>query len=210
MHTHFCSCKELPEEDFCLTLLASDHFAPSTSEISANPSDLNDEISQINELMEFTTCGELLNTLNCLVKYPACSTDTEKLIPICDTQCLQIDVQIKQCLINLEDKIPGSDFLLVKNLLRSIECDEAETYYNFPFQYIETNSTNCLMLSKLYCVCIYVRYVCTYTYVYTIARYVHADIHLRMIINTACVFFLKHLDLIQTALMIQVSIHTYT
>ena len=149
LHTYLYSCKELPEEDFCFTLLPSNHFAPGTSEISANPSDLNDEISQINELMEFTTCGELLNTLNCLVKYPACSADTKKLIPICDTQCLLIDVQIKQCLINLEDKFPGSDFPLVKNLLRSIECDEAETYYNFPFQYIEANSTNCLMLSKL-------------------------------------------------------------
>ena len=127
----------------------TDHFAPGTLWISANHNDLNDEIRQINELMEFTTCGELLNTLNCVVRYPACSTDTEKLIPICQSQCLLIDVQIKQCLINLEDNFPGSDFPLVKNLLRSIECDEAGTYYNFPFQYIEANSSNCLMLSKL-------------------------------------------------------------
>ena len=147
--TYLRSCRELPQEDFCSTLLTFEHFAPGTLWISANPYDLNDEIRQINELMEFTTCGELLNALNCVVRYPACSNDTEKLIPICQSQCLLMDVQIKQCLIDLEDNLSGSEFPLVKNLLSSIECDETETYYNFPLRYVETNSTNCIMLSKL-------------------------------------------------------------
>ena len=146
----YLSCRELPQEQFCSTLLTNDHYAPGASWIGANPDDLNDEISQINELMEFAVCGELLSTLNCMVRYPVCDTNTEMLIPICEPQCLLIDAQIKQCSFNLENNFPGSEFPLVKNLFNSIECDEPDTYYNFPLLYIETNSTKCLTISKLY------------------------------------------------------------
>ena len=145
---HTCSCKELPQEQFCSSQLTDHvHYAPGTLWTSADPNDLNDEIRQINELIEFALCGELLNKLNCIVRYPSCSNETEKLIPICESQCLQIDVQIKQCLILLEDNFPRLNFPLVNSLLSSIECDEPETYYYFPLKHIETNSTNCLMLS---------------------------------------------------------------
>ena len=143
------NCKELPQEDFCSTMVSSTQYATGTLEISANHNDLNDEIRQINELMEFTTCGELLNTLNCVVRYPACSTDTENIISICRSQCLLIDVQIKQCLLHLQNSnLLTSDFPLVESLLNSVECEEPQTYYNFWRQYIENNSSNCVMLSK--------------------------------------------------------------
>ena len=142
------NCKELPQDDFCYTMVSSTHYAIGTLEINANPSDLNDEISQINELMEFTTCGELLNTLNCVIRYPACSTDTENIIPICDTQCLQIDVHIKQCLLDLQNSnLFISNFPLVESLLTSVECEEPQTYYDFWRQYVDSNSSNCVLLS---------------------------------------------------------------
>ena len=125
------------------------HYATGTLRINANPNDLDNEISLINELMEFSRCGELLNTLNCVIRYPACSADTENLIPICDTQCLLIDVLIKQCLLDLQNSnLPLSDFPLVDSLLSSVECEESQTYYDFWRRYVDNNSSNCILLSK--------------------------------------------------------------
>ena len=148
-YNYISNCKELPTEDVCSTVVTTTQYAIGTPEITVNPDDLNDEIRQINELIEFALCGELLNTLNCVVRYPACSVNTEKLIPICESQCLQIDVQIKQCLLNLqESNLPPSEFPLVHNLLNSIDCLEPNTYYNFGRRYIENNLTDCINLSK--------------------------------------------------------------
>ena len=85
--------------------------------------------------------------LNCVIKYPACSADTQKLIPICQSQCPLIDIHIAKCSLDLLN----SDFPLVKKLLNLFECDDPDTYYNFPPRYIdsEANLTECLMLSKL-------------------------------------------------------------
>lgn len=166
----FCSCIKLPKQDYCSTLLTNHHYAPGTLWISSNHSDLNDEIRQINELTDFTRCGELLNTLNCVIRHPACSANTKKLVSICHSQQLTINFQIKLCLLHLEDSgVHSSDFPLVKNLLNSVDCVDPETYYNFPLQYVETNSTNCLMLSKFntYLVHMYYRWLCSLLCTYT-------------------------------------------
>ena len=139
---HVNSCVDSPQ-DFCSTILPSTHYAPSTSWITTNPDDLEKEIMR---LPESGTCTELIKTLNCVVKYPACSTDTQKLIPICQSQCPQINIQIARCSLDLV----SSDFILVKRLLNSFGCYDPNSYYNFPSRYIniETNTTECLMLSK--------------------------------------------------------------
>lgn len=84
-----------------------------------------------------------------MTRFPACSDSMTTIVPICESQCLMIDLQIAQCLLYLEHNMLNQDFSLVVDLLRKIECDEPETYYNFPPQYFETNSSECLMLSKL-------------------------------------------------------------
>ena len=143
----FSNCKEL-NEDFCSTVITSTHYATGTLEINADHNDLNNEIRQINELMEFAYCGDLLNTLNCVVRYPACSHETENIIPICQSQCLEIDVKIKQCLLDFQkNNLTSTDFPLVEGFLSSVECKDPSTYYNFWRRYIEENSTNCAMLS---------------------------------------------------------------
>ena len=144
-----CSCKETPQE-FCSTILPNnDHYAPGTSGIDADPNELEDEIRRIEDLQDFTTCIELIDALYCTIKHPACSANLKKVSPICQSQCLSIDYQTVQCLIYLEDNNLITDFPLVVDLLRTVECDEPDTYYNFPSDYIDNNSTDCLMLSKL-------------------------------------------------------------
>ena len=143
-----CSCTKFPPEDFCSDALLSTHYAPSTLGISVNLDDLTDEVKKIRNLPEFTKCLELINTLICIITYPPCNASTEKLIPICESKCLSIDAQIPRCLLYLENNLLMTDFPLVEELLRSVECDEPESYYNFPSHYIETNSTDCIMISK--------------------------------------------------------------
>ena len=150
-----CSCKEVTQDlEICSTVLTNTHYAPSTYNpdilgINASLNDLNGEIKRLNELpaAEFVLCGELVTVLNCVIKYPACNANMEKLIPICPSQCTLIDFQIAHCLLVLDDL----DFLLVKRILNSFHCNNPQTYYNFPRQYFidETNFTNCLMISKL-------------------------------------------------------------
>ena len=159
MHTYPCSCINLPQQNYCSTIITYDHYAPGTLWISANPHDLNDEIQQIDELAEFTMCGDLLHLLNCVIGYPACRTNTYKLIPICRSQCTVINLQIRQCILCMEMNTNSSDYLLAKNLLNSFECDDPKTYYNFPLQYVETNSDDCITLSKFYNTLYIVTYV---------------------------------------------------
>jgi len=132
-------------------VLTNTHYAPGTYDPkilgnNASLDDLNNEIRRLNELPEFTMCGELTSVLNCVIKYPACSADMEKLIPICPSQCALIDFQKAKCLLVLSDL----DFSLVKGVLQSFKCVDPQTYYNFPQQYVdEANMTDCLTLSKL-------------------------------------------------------------
>ena len=134
------------------------HYAPGKLAIDINPDELQDEIMRIGNLQDFTTCIELIDAINCVIRYPACSANLKKVSPVCQSQCLSIDYQIVQCLVHLEDNMLISDFPLVVGLLRTVECDEPETYYNFPSDYIDNNSTGCLMLST-YCKLPYNMYI---------------------------------------------------
>ena len=140
-------CIEKPQ-DFCSTILPIAYYAPGTLGINADADELKDEIRRIRHLPDFTTCIELINALDCVIKYPSCSANTDKIVSICQSQCRSIDSQIIDCLIHLENNMLISEFQLVHTLLETVECEEPETYYNFPVEYIEINSTDCLMLSK--------------------------------------------------------------
>ena len=91
----------------------------------------------------FEVCEEIFEALHCVVSYPACNASTNKLIPICQSQCLSIDIHITQCSLNLLN----SNFPLLRNILNTIDCDAPETYYPFPSQYIDTTSSDCIMLT---------------------------------------------------------------
>lgn len=145
MFLHYYSCIDLPQQDFCSAVLTTTHYAPSTLWINSN--DLDDEMRQINELPELTMCKEFLSIFNCTIRYPACNANKTKVVPICESQCPLIDLLKAQCVLELNEY---SDFLLVKELLSSFKCDDPRTYYNFHRNYIESNSTDCLILSKLW------------------------------------------------------------
>ena len=144
MYIH--SCEDFPQNNSCSTVLAHTHYAPGTLGFDVDPDDLDDEIERINELPDFNNCAELINTLNCLMTFPACSRDTEKLIPICQSQCPLLNVQTAQCSLDLLN-LHNSEFPLVNRLLHVFDCDDHNAYYNFPRRYVETNRTNCLMIS---------------------------------------------------------------
>ena len=139
-----CSCQELPQEDFCSTVLSSTIYAPSTLWI--NPNDLDDEIRQLNKLPDSAPCRNFLTVFNCTIRYPACNANATKVAPICTTQCALVDLQKSQCALVL-DKYP--ELQVVKELVNTFACKEPVTYYNFHRDYIETtNSSDCVMLSK--------------------------------------------------------------
>ena len=81
-----------------------------------------------------------------MTNYPACNPSTKKLIPVCESQCLLVDLEKAQCSVDLLQ----SNFPLLQNVINSFKCDDPRAYYNFPSQYMETNSTECFMLSKLH------------------------------------------------------------
>ena len=143
---YYQSCTEVPLiSNQCSTVLSHIHYAPVT-DIGNFSNDLIDEIRRINELPVFEVCKEIFGALHCAVKYPACNPSTNKLIPIiCPSQCQAIDIHITQCSLDLLK----SNFPLLKDILNTIDCDKPETYHPLPSQYIDTNSTKCLNLSKL-------------------------------------------------------------
>lgn len=107
-----------------------------------NTTVLDDELRQIKELPQSDLCNEFLSLFNCTVRYPACNANTSKVLPICPSQCSQVELRKAQCVVLL-DKY--SDFQMVKGLLNTFECDEPGTYYNFHRSYID--SSDCIMLS---------------------------------------------------------------
>lgn len=139
-----CRCEVVPSQ--CDTVLAYTHYAPGIGLIISNSlSDLNEEISMIKQMTEYAMCGELLILLSCIITFPACSASIERLIPICESQCLIIADQITQCRMNISKENFPTAFILFDDF----NCENPMTYYNFPEQYIETNPDNCLMISKL-------------------------------------------------------------
>ena len=142
-----CRCEEISEQS-CSTDVTNTHYAPGYSILINNSyADLIAEINRIqrDQIPGAGGCSQLLDALSCVIRWPACNTDFEQLIPICETQCPTINRQIMQCLMNL----PSADFPLVTSVFSEFECTSPESYYNFPSQYIEEFSINCLMISKL-------------------------------------------------------------
>ena len=152
-----CSCEERSQGS-CSDILSNTRHAPGTSGIIANPVELRDEINRIETSSDATTCVQLIEILSCITTYPACSNNMKTIIPICQSQCLKIDLQIAQCLVYLDNNMLNQKFPLIRTLLVSVECDKPGTYYNFPSYYFETNSSECLLLSKLL-------YIHTYSYI---------------------------------------------
>lgn len=148
MYTYFIlthqSCTEVPLiPNNCSTILSNKRYAPATR-IGNLSNDLKNEIRHISKLPVFKECQEIFSALDCaVIKYPACNPSTNKLIPICRSQCLSIDIHITQCSLSLLN----SNFTLLKDILDTVDCDVPGTYYPFSSQYIDTTSTDCVMLN---------------------------------------------------------------
>ena len=134
----------------CAAAVRSTHYAPGAPFIDDNPNDAIDEIMRITQIPGMAMCAELINILNCIITYPVCEVaeaNVARLRPICESQCEEITNQLTQCLMSL----PEGEFPLVTdNIFSEVTCDDPESYYNFPGQYIldSTNNAECLRIGK--------------------------------------------------------------
>ena len=155
-----CRCEEIEEVPVeCASVLTSTTlFAPGTPVINEDPDEVLAEINRINESPGLAMCGELFNTLYCIIRYPPCG-DMELLRPICEPTCNMINEQIFQCLDSLSS---ADSYPIVTELLSGgLNCEQPETYYGFPPQYISRNH------------CISKSCNITYAYAYKVIAYTY-------------------------------------
>ena len=128
--------------------MSNTHYAPGTPLIDADSDAIMSEIQRIYQIPGLAICGELINTLNFIISYPVCNVNTRMLRPICRSQCQMITEQLTQCLMELS----SDDFPIVNEILfTDLACEDPESYYIFPLQYISdlSNPSDCLTISKL-------------------------------------------------------------
>ena len=160
-----CRCEvveEVPVE--CAAVLSSTTlFAPGTPVITEGPDAVLAEIGRINESPGLAMCGELINTLYCIIRYPPCG-DTGLLRPICASSaastCNMINDQILQCWNSLSSV--GSYPITTEFLSSGLMCEQSETFYGFPPRYISPNND-----------CISKSCNITYAYAYKVIAYTY-------------------------------------
>ena len=138
-------CEEAPVE--CPAGVSSIHYAPG-ADLDDNSNELMGEIIRISRMDGLEACAELISTLNCIMTYPVCDITMTRLRPVCESQCQIISAELTRCL----EMLPDEQFPLVTgSIFSQVACDDPESYYNFPSQYIldPTNDAECLMIGKL-------------------------------------------------------------
>ena len=145
LYCYLCRCEAIPLE--CATIVGSIHYAPGIPFIDETPADIMNETQRINQLPNFATCAELINTLICIISFPICDDNNETLLPICLSQCQMITNQLTMCLTDLS--LIGSFPIVIELFYAEIICEDPETYYSYPWQYISDNTADCLMIGKL-------------------------------------------------------------
>ena len=76
----------------------------------------------------------------CVFSFPACNPATGRILPICSNRCGVVDIVIGRCSLEFFRNDP--EFPAINQFLDTFVCNEPETYYNFPLQYIETMDPN--------------------------------------------------------------------
>ena len=144
MYILLLRCVETPTD--CADAVRSTHYPPGASFIDDNPIEIINEITRISQIPGMAMCAELINMLDCILTYPVCDADMERLRPICESQCEMMTNQLTQCLMSL----PEGEFPLVTDIFSEVTCDDPESYYNFPSQYIldSTDNDECLRIGK--------------------------------------------------------------
>ena len=145
MYILLLRCVDTPDE--CADVVGSTHYTPGAPFIDDNPIEVMNEIMRISQMPGMETCAELINMLNCILTYPVCDATVTRLRPICESQCEMITDLLTQCLMSL----PEGEFPLVTdNIFSEVTCNDPESYYNFPSQYIldSTDNDQCLMIGK--------------------------------------------------------------
>ena len=123
--------------------LGYSHYAPSTFE---DADALFDEIENlIRQLDDLNLCRAFFSTVICVFSFPACNPITGRILPICSNRCGVVNFVIGECSLEFFRNDP--EFPNVNRLLDTFVCDEPESYYNFPLQYIETmDPSDCISI----------------------------------------------------------------
>ena len=141
----FNSCIAIPGDETCLPQLPYSFYAPNTFDLTNK---LFREIQIIlGELDPFNDCRRFINSVVCVLRFPACNATSGRILPICPDLCSFIDgVIIARC--SSEFFANNPNFSAVNDLLNRFECLQPQSYYNFPAQYIENASVECSNFCK--------------------------------------------------------------
>ena len=96
----------------------------------------------IRQLDPLNPCRGYTTYLMCLHRFSSCNVTTGRLLPICPTVCPTVDDIIEQCLTEFIND-PA-----VNRIVDRFECQEPQTLYNFPLQYVSTDPNDCIELGK--------------------------------------------------------------
>ena len=83
-------------------------------------------------------CRGFFTTLLCVLSFPACDLDTQKLLPICPSACPSIDNLIATCL-------PLADLATIPTLasiFQSYNCSDPSSYFMLPDEFYNTELCN--------------------------------------------------------------------
>lgn len=142
------SCIPVESDDSCLPQLPlGAHYAPNTFEFVGQV--FGEIQSIIRQLPQTSVCRGFVNTVVCVFRFPACNPETGKILPICPFVCPTVDCIVNEC--SLEFFAGDPNFPEVNRLLDIFMCNNPQTYYNFPSQYISTGdelNVDCSLISK--------------------------------------------------------------
>ena len=105
----------------------------------------------IRQLDPLNPCRGYITYVMCVRRFSACNVTTGRLLPLCLTVCPTIDSIIEQCSNEFSDPA-------VSQVISRFQCQDLQSMYNFPLQYVSTNPNDCIELGK--CIIIDDIYVC--------------------------------------------------
>jgi len=139
------SCIPVESDDSCLPQLPPGaHYAPNTFELVGEVFAEIQEIIQ--RLPQSSVCRGFIGTVICVFRFPGCDPGTGKILPICPLACPIVDCIVDDC--SLEFFAGDPNFPAINQLLNAFVCDDPQTYYNFPSQYISDPNENCSFIGK--------------------------------------------------------------
>ena len=129
-----CRCLPIPQDNTCFSQLSHTYFVPEIFDMSET---IQREFRRILSPLPATDpCRGFFTSLSCVISFPACNEDTNKLLPICPNACPFIDALIATCL-------PLADLTTIPTLsaiFQAYNCTDPASYFMLPDQFYSTET----------------------------------------------------------------------